>query len=60
VADNRRFAAQAGRLNAPHLYRETDGGHDWAAWDAMLPRLLAWLFNPDIHQTGCIVPDTRI
>ena len=45
VADNRRFAALAGRLNAGAKYRETAGEHDWAAWDAMLPHVLAFFRN---------------
>lgn len=43
VGDNRRFASLAGRLNAPLLYREAPGEHDWTAWDAMLPQALSFL-----------------
>ena len=43
LEDNRRFAAVAGRLNTGLQYREGTGAHDWSYWDAMLPKMLAWM-----------------
>lgn len=41
--ENQRFLAFARSLNLDLTYEEGPGGHDWAYWDAMIQRVLAWL-----------------
>ncbi len=43
LEDNRKFASTAGRLGTGLQYLEGPGEHDWAYWDAMLPRVLDWM-----------------
>ncbi len=41
--DNIEFRDYAKSLNAPLLYKESAGDHNWACWDTMIQDVLKWL-----------------
>lgn len=49
-ADNVRFRDHARQLSLDLTYEEGPGDHNWEYWDAMIQRVLAWMFSP--RQTG--------
>ena len=42
---NRQFDAELDRLDIPHDYVETQGGHSWPVWRDYLPKFLEQLFQ---------------
>jgi esterase/lipase superfamily enzyme len=39
---NRAFHEKLEALKVPHVFEETDGGHDWTYWASQLPRHVGW------------------
>lgn len=45
--DNQAFYAKLNELGIPITYKISDGRHDWAYWNRLLPDVLKWMgFNP--------------
>ncbi|MCC7145513.1 MAG: esterase family protein [Phycisphaeraceae bacterium] len=43
IEDNRRYRDHLKKVGLPAVYEEGPGVHDWAYWDKMIQRVLAWL-----------------
>ena len=45
VERNQKFAQWLGEKQIAHVYRQTDGGHDWMVWRKYLAEFLPQLFR---------------